>query len=39
MLGIAIMASLWAGAACAQTTVYIPDVIELSGPGAVSGTN
>jgi len=39
MLGIAIVASLWAGAACAQTTVYIPDVIELSGPGAVSGTN
>jgi branched-chain amino acid transport system substrate-binding protein len=38
-LGTAIAASLWAGAACAQTTVYIPDVIELSGPGAVSGTN
>jgi branched-chain amino acid transport system substrate-binding protein len=38
-LGIAIAASLSAGAASAQTTVYIPDVIELSGPGAVSGTN
>ncbi len=38
-LGIVIAASFWMGAACAQTTVYIPDVIELSGPGAVSGTN
>src|SRR3569623_818639 len=36
--GIAV-AALWAGVAQAQTTVYIPDVIELSGPGAVSGTN
>jgi branched-chain amino acid transport system substrate-binding protein len=26
-------------AAMAQSTVYLPDVIELSGPGAVSGTN
>jgi branched-chain amino acid transport system substrate-binding protein len=26
-------------AAMAQSTVYMPDVIELSGPGAVSGTN
>src|SRR6476659_9167883 len=36
---IAIAAALGAGAAQAQSTVYIPDVIELSGPGAVSGTN
>lgn len=28
-----------ASAAQAQTTVYIPDVVELSGAGAVSGTN
>jgi branched-chain amino acid transport system substrate-binding protein len=28
-----------ASTAQAQTTVYIPDVVELSGPGAVSGTN
>jgi branched-chain amino acid transport system substrate-binding protein len=28
-----------ASAAQAQSTVYIPDVIELSGAGAVSGTN
>ena len=26
-------------AASAQSTVYIPDVVELSGAGAVSGTN
>jgi branched-chain amino acid transport system substrate-binding protein len=26
-------------AALAQDTVYMPDVVELSGPGAVSGTN
>ncbi len=37
--GIAVAASLWANPAHAQTTVYIPDVAELSGPGAVSGTN
>ena len=36
--GIAAVA-LWTGLAQAQTTVYIPDVVELSGPGAVSGTN
>ena len=36
---IALAASLSTGAARAQSTVYIPDVIELSGPGAVSGTN
>jgi branched-chain amino acid transport system substrate-binding protein len=35
----ALAAALWAGAACAQSTVYIPDIVELSGPGAVSGTN
>jgi branched-chain amino acid transport system substrate-binding protein len=28
-----------ASTAQAQSTVYIPDVVELSGPGAVSGTN
>lgn len=38
-LAIALAASLSTGAARAQSTVYIPDVIELSGPGAVSGTN
>ncbi|UPK34110.1 ABC transporter substrate-binding protein [Bradyrhizobium sp. 186] len=38
-VGIAIAASLSAGHAQAQSTVYIPDVVELSGPGAVSGTN
>ena len=32
-VGIAIAASLWAGHARAQSTVYIPDVVELSGPG------
>ncbi|MBR0752838.1 ABC transporter substrate-binding protein [Bradyrhizobium jicamae] len=37
--GIVAAASLWAGLAHAQSTVYIPDVVELSGPGAVSGTN
>ena len=37
--GIVAAASMWASLAQAQTTVYIPDVVELSGPGAVSGTN
>ena len=37
--GAALVASLWATIAQAQTTVYIPDVVELSGAGAVSGTN
>ena len=35
----AVVALLWTTAVQAQSTVYIPDVIELSGPGAVSGTN
>ena len=35
----AIVASLWTLPVHAQSTVYIPDVVELSGPGAVSGTN
>ena len=35
----AIVASLWTGPIHAQSTVYLPDVVELSGPGAVSGTN
>jgi branched-chain amino acid transport system substrate-binding protein len=35
----AVIASLWTSLAHAQSTVYIPDVVELSGPGAVSGTN
>ena len=35
----AIVASLWTVPVHAQSTVYIPDVVELSGPGAVSGTN
>jgi len=35
----AVVASLWATGVQAQSTVYIPDIIELSGPGAVSGTN
>ena len=34
-----LLASLWATVAQAQSKVYIPDVVELSGPGAVSGTN
>lgn len=38
-LAIGLVASLATGAVRAQSTVYIPDVIELSGPGAVSGTN
>ena len=37
--GIAVVASLWPNLVHAQTTVYIPDVAELSGAGAVSGTN
>jgi branched-chain amino acid transport system substrate-binding protein len=37
--GAAIVASLWTGPIHAQSTVYLPDVVELSGPGAVSGTN
>lgn len=37
--GAVVVASLWTGLAHAQTSVYIPDVVELSGPGAVSGTN
>ena len=37
--GIAIAASFWTSHVHAQATVYIPDVVELSGPGAVSGTN
>lgn len=39
MLAIGLVASLATGAVRAQSTVYIPDVVELSGPGAVSGTN
>jgi branched-chain amino acid transport system substrate-binding protein len=35
----AIVASLWTVPVHAQSAVYIPDVVELSGPGAVSGTN
>jgi len=35
----AIAASLWTSQIHAQSTVYLPDVVELSGPGAVSGTN
>ena len=35
----AIAASLWTSPIQAQSTVYLPDVVELSGPGAVSGTN
>ena len=35
----AIAASLWTTQVQAQSTIYIPDVVELSGPGAVSGTN
>jgi branched-chain amino acid transport system substrate-binding protein len=32
-------AALAPASAIAQSTIFIPDVIELSGPGAVSGTN
>jgi branched-chain amino acid transport system substrate-binding protein len=35
----AIVASLWTTHVQAQSTVYLPDIVELSGPGAVSGTN
>jgi branched-chain amino acid transport system substrate-binding protein len=35
----AVVVSLWTASVQAQSTVYIPDIIELSGPGAVSGTN
>jgi branched-chain amino acid transport system substrate-binding protein len=35
----AVVASLWTTGVQAQSMVYIPDIIELSGPGAVSGTN
>src|SRR5882672_11068789 len=35
----AIVALLWTTHVRAQSTVYIPDVVELSGPGAVSGIN
>jgi branched-chain amino acid transport system substrate-binding protein len=35
----AIVASLWITQVQAQSTVYVPDIVELSGPGAVSGTN
>lgn len=38
-LAIGLIASLATGVVRAQSTVYIPDVVELSGPGAVSGTN
>ena len=39
-LGCAVIAVLlWASPIHAQSTVYLPDVVELSGPGAVSGTN
>src|SRR5438067_11826301 len=36
---MAFAAALGASGAQAQSTVYMPDVIELSGPGAVSGTD
>jgi branched-chain amino acid transport system substrate-binding protein len=40
LMGAILAAALAApGMAGAQTTVYIPDVVELSGAGAVSGTN
>lgn len=39
MLAIGLVASLATGAVRGQSTVYIPDIVELSGPGAVSGTN
>ena len=35
----AIVASLWTTHVQAQSTVYLPNIVELSGPGAVSGTN
>src|SRR3982075_2919176 len=34
-----IVASTWTTQIHAQSTVYLPDIVELSGPGAVSGTN
>jgi branched-chain amino acid transport system substrate-binding protein len=36
---VAIVGSLWTTQTHAQSTVYLPDIVELSGPGAVSGTN
>ena len=39
-LGCAVVvASMWTTQIHAQSTVYLPDIVELSGPGAVSGTN
>ena len=35
----AIVGALWTTQIHAQSTVYLPDIVELSGPGAVSGTN
>jgi branched-chain amino acid transport system substrate-binding protein len=35
----AIVGWVWTVPVHAQSMVYIPDVVELSGPGAVSGTN
>jgi len=35
----AIVGALWTTQIHAQSTGYLPDIVELSGPGAVSGTN
>jgi len=35
----AIVGALWTTQIHAQSKVYLPDIVELSGPGAVSGTN
>src|SRR5215218_7333056 len=39
IVAAALMTALAPSGADAQSTVFIPNVIELSGPGAVSGTN
>src|SRR3974390_3154619 len=38
-LGLALLMPAASGPALAQSTVYIPAILELSGAGAVSGTN
>ena len=39
LLSLALAGALAPALASAQTTVQIPNIVELSGPGAVSGTN
>lgn len=39
LLSLALVGALAPALVSAQTTVQIPNIVELSGPGAVSGTN